>query len=100
MENKFEHINDRINQLEKKTIQLVEKYRQVSAKCSSLEEKNQYLQSEIEQKEEQLRNFYNQDKITKIVSSIADDSLSKSELKIKINEFIREIDKCIATLSD
>ncbi|MFN8416059.1 MAG: hypothetical protein U0U66_06980 [Cytophagaceae bacterium] len=100
MENKFEHINDRINQLEKKTIQLVEKYRQISVKCSQLEEKNQYLQSEIEQKEEQLRNFYNQDKITKIVSSIADDSMSKSELKIKINEFIREIDKCIATLSD
>jgi predicted nuclease with TOPRIM domain len=100
MENKFDQINDRINQLEKKTIQLVEKYHRIAAKCTQLEEKNQYLQTEIEQKEEQLRNFYNQDKITKIVSSIADDSLSKSELKIKINEFIREIDKCIATLSD
>lgn len=57
MENKFEHINDRINQLEKKTIQLVEKYRQISVKCSQLEEKNQYLQSEIEQKKNNLEIF-------------------------------------------
>jgi vacuolar-type H+-ATPase subunit D/Vma8 len=89
-----------LESLENKAKLLTHKYQELQAKYQAAIEQNRILQQEIELKEEQLVNFYNQDKITKIVSSIAEDSLRKTELKLKINEYIREIDKCIATLSN
>ena len=44
--------------------------------------------------------FKNQDKIAKIVSSISAGDKSTTELKLKINEYIKEIEKCIAYLSE
>lgn len=74
----------------------------------SLKEENQFLKNEnlqiksvLHEKEEQINSFQNQIKITKIVNSIAVDTENENttELKLKINEYIKEIDKCIAHLS-
>jgi hypothetical protein len=46
-----------------------------------------------------LAGFHNQAKITKIVDSLNPEDGSVSELKKKVDEYIREIDKCIAHLS-
>ena len=54
----------------------------------------------LDKKNEELSNFKNQDKIAKIVSSISPDDKSSSELKLKLNEYIKEIDKCRAYLSE
>ncbi|HEX8547475.1 MAG TPA: hypothetical protein VF691_10975, partial [Cytophagaceae bacterium] len=61
---------------------------------------NSDLRSLIEKQIDEIKNFQNQDKITKIVSSIADDTQNSNELKLKLNEYIKEIDKCIAYLSE
>jgi hypothetical protein len=61
---------------------------------------NQDLKAIIERQNQEIKNFQNQEKISKIVSSIAEDAHNPSELKLKINEYIREIDKCIAHLSE
>ena len=48
----------------------------------------------------EIKNFQNQENIGKIVNTIAADAANATELKLKINEYIREIDKCIAYLRD
>jgi hypothetical protein len=48
----------------------------------------------------QVANFQNQDKITKIVTNTTVEKEESTELKHKLNEYIREIDKCIAHLSE
>lgn len=47
-----------------------------------------------------LRALEEQNKIVKIAEAVALSKEDKRAVKLKINEFIREIDKCIATLSD
>jgi len=46
-----------------------------------------------------LRELEEQNKIVKIAEAVALSKEDKRAVKLKINEFIREIDKCIATLS-
>jgi regulator of replication initiation timing len=60
----------------------------------------QQWKEKAEKQEEALKNFVNQEKNSKIVESIAEDGTKSNELKLKINEYIKEIDKCIAQLSD
>ena len=66
---------------------------------AGLKVENQELKSNLRGRDEQLVNFRNQIKITKIVDNINPEDGSVSELKKKVDEYIREIDKCIAHLS-
>jgi hypothetical protein len=60
---------------------------------------NHELRTDLRKRDEQMSNFKNQIKITKIVDQINPEDGSASELKRKVDEYIREIDKCIAYLS-
>lgn len=55
---------------------------------------------ELEQKEEQLKNFHNQLNITKLAKGIAEDDDEKKALRLEINAIIREVDKCLAYLQE
>ena len=60
---------------------------------------NHELRTDLRKRDEQMSNFKNQIKITKIVDYINPEDESISELKRKVEEYIREIDKCIAHVS-
>jgi hypothetical protein len=68
---------------------------------SQLEDENKTLLEEVIGLREKLSSFQNKDKIVKIVNSVVEEGESEktTELKRKINEYIREIDKCISHLS-
>ncbi|MFY0593670.1 MAG: hypothetical protein JXQ92_13570 [Roseivirga sp.] len=70
--------------------------REVSAQ---LQIKNEQLQLEVETLKGQLADFQNQYKIAKIASSTTVEKEESTELKQKLNEYIKEIDRCIAHLS-
>lgn len=55
---------------------------------------------ELEQKEEQLKNFHNQLNITKLAKGNVEDEEEKKTLRLEINAIIREVDKCLAYLQD
>ena len=55
---------------------------------------------ELEQKEEQIKNFHNQLNITKLAKGIEGDDEEKKALRLEINAIIREVDKCLAYLQD
>jgi len=86
LEVKFFKLNQKVIQLEKKNIELQEEL--------LLSKKNQQLQSsEIETLKNQLDTL-------KMVNSLLGSEENKRETKLKINSLIREIDYCIAQLSD
>lgn len=64
------------------------------------QEQVKQLEGLLDERDEQIKNFQNQENIVKIVDAIAGNAANSTELKLKLNEYIREIDKCIAYLQD
>ena len=85
--------------LERKLLVLLNDHKQLKEEVRSLKNENQMLRQNVRQRDEQLDNFTNQIKISKIVDRINPEDGSVSELKKKVDEYIREIDQCIAHLS-
>jgi len=85
--------------LERKLLVLLNEHKHLKEEVKSLKNENQDLRQNIKQRDEQLDNFTNQIKITKIVNRLNPEDGSTSELKKKVDEYIREIDTCIAHLS-
>src|SRR3954463_14972743 len=95
-----EGILSKLEALEGKLQMLTKEYNALKTEFRAVREENKQLKALKERQNEDLKNFQNQDKISKIVSSIAEDTQKSTELKLKINEYIKEIDKCIAHLSE
>ncbi|HEY8402468.1 MAG TPA: hypothetical protein VIK89_14470 [Cytophagaceae bacterium] len=90
----------KLEALEDKVKRLVKEHDSVLAQNKELEEENQNLRLLVLQQEEEIKNFQNQYKISKIVTSITEGAQDTAEMRLKINEYIKEIDKCIANLSE
>lgn len=84
--------------LEDRVKQLLEERSAMRHELEFIRKENTDLKAQLEKKSSQINNFQNQIKISKIVDKMAvkDDT---AELKDKINEYIKDIDKCIALLS-
>jgi len=91
---------EQLSRIESKLNRFVVRYNQMQGALEKAQNEIRELYLVIEQKETEIKNFQNQDNITKIVDTIAADAANATELKLKINEYIREIDKCIAYLRD
>lgn len=94
-----ELLKTNLNGLERKILVLVNEHKSLKEEIKSLKTENQELKSGLKGRDEQLSNFKNQIKISKIVDNINPEDGSVSELKKKVDDYIREIDKSIAYLS-
>jgi len=94
-----ELLKTNLNGLERKILVLVNEHKKLKEEIKSLKTENQELKVGIHNRDEQLGNFKNQIKISKIVDNISPEDGSVSELKRKVDDYIQEIDKCIAYLS-
>ncbi|MFN8324745.1 hypothetical protein [Flavobacterium sp.] len=86
--------------VEQKIVKLVEKKQE-------LQSKNDLLTNELKKSEElikkqvlEIQNLKSEVESLKIVSSLLGSEENKRDTKLKINSLIREIDYCIAQLSD
>ena len=94
-----EVLKTNLNGLERKLLVLVSEHKNLKEEIKTLKNDNQELREAIRMRDEQISGFHNQLKITKIVDNLHPEDGSVSELKKKVDEYIREIDKCIAHLS-
>jgi uncharacterized coiled-coil DUF342 family protein len=85
--------------LERKILVLINEHKSLKEEVKGLKKENQDLRAAVKVRDEQIAGFHNQLKITKIVDSLNPEDGSVSELKKKVDDYIREIDKCIAHLS-
>ena len=94
-----EVLKSNLSGLERKLQVLVNEHKNMKEELKSLKVENQQLKSAIKLRDDQISGFHNQLKITKIVDNLHPEDGSVSELKKKVDDYIREIDKCIAYLS-
>ncbi len=94
-----EALKSSLNGLERKLLVLLNEHKNLKDELRGLKLENHELKEDVKKRDEQLSHFKNQIKITKIVDHINPEDGSISELKRKVDEYIREIDKCIAHVS-
>lgn len=94
-----EVLKTNLSGLERKILVLINEHKALKEEVRSLKLENHDLKTSLKGRDDQLVNFKNQIKITKIVDNINPEDGGVSELKKKVDEYIREIDKCIAHLS-
>ena len=94
-----ELLKTNLSGLERKIMVLVNEHKNLKEELKGLKTENLELKTAVRVREEQIAGFHNQLKITKIVDSINPEDGSVSELKKKVDDYIHEIDKCIAHLS-
>jgi len=88
-----------IDNIELKVGKLIEKYDQINAEKLDLQRNNNTLNVRLQEKESQIVDLQDKVKLMNISKSV---DASKEEVKstrLKINEYVREIDKCIALLN-
>jgi regulator of replication initiation timing len=95
-----EVLHSEISNLDRKVKLLLNEHVLLKKEIDSLRQKNSLLESKVSEKEATLSGFQNQMKISKIVESMVAGDENTSELKEVIDGYIKEIDKCIAHLSE
>lgn len=93
-------LRSELNNLERKLILLINDHKKVKGNLDILKKENLELKEIIRQKEANMADFQNKDNVSKIVSNMVEENEETTELVEVINDYIKEVDKCIAQLSE
>jgi uncharacterized coiled-coil DUF342 family protein len=94
---------ERLQQLAVKLRKLVSEKQTLAEKNNRLEKEVQELKRQLASQQQKVDELTNTIKIIKLAQNIGSNDSSKqetTELKRKINEYIKEIDNCIAMLNE
>jgi hypothetical protein len=91
-------IKGRLNEIEEKIRQLIAMQNSLSGQNSLLIEKNEALLGTIEEQEKMIIQLNDKNNYIKISQSVKQ-SEGNTDVKNKIDELVREIDKCIGLLN-
>ncbi|SNC68254.1 hypothetical protein SAMN06265337_2230 [Hymenobacter gelipurpurascens] len=89
-----------LDRMERQVTTLVAAYQQLREELADAQTTIQHLRADVRDRERQLKDFQNQENIVKLVNTIAGEPANTNELKLRLNEYIREIDKCLAYLRE
>ena len=93
-------LNNLISNIEKKLSNLLSSYEKLKNKNLKLQDENNKLISKIEDNSQIINSLNNKIKIMSISKSVDVSKNDIKQTKLKINEYIREIDRCIAQLNN
>ena len=93
-------LNNLISNIEKKLSNLLSSYENLKDKNLKLKYENNKLISKIEDNSQIINSLNDKIKIMSISKSVDVSKNDIKQTKLKINEYIREIDKCIAQLNN
>tara|TARA_B100002052_G_scaffold109035_2_gene100543 strand:+ start:10575 stop:10856 length:282 start_codon:yes stop_codon:yes gene_type:complete len=88
-----------INSIEAKLLNLINNFNQIQKENSDLQKNNYALNERLQEKEKLIANLQDKVKLMNISRSVDSDSEDVKATRSKINEYIREIDRCIALLN-
>lgn len=92
-------LSTELNSLERKISLLLHEYKNLRKELVHVKTENDELRGVLNSREQQIADFQNKFKISKIADSLALSGDDSTELKQVLNEYIKEIDRCIAHLS-
>ena len=94
-------MKDLVQNIEEKVRRLILLYDDIKKKKEILEEENIQLKKEISEKVDSLKELEESIKLIRISKSTDTQDAEKNKAsRQKINEYVREIDKCIALLNE
>lgn len=88
-----------LDRLKKSVQELMNRYQQLEDINSELSKTVTDLNNQISVKEKEIEEINDKYKVLKMAKSLEGSSSENKEVKLKINEMVREIDKCIALLN-
>ena len=88
-----------VNNIEVKLGKLIDKYQQVKQEKFVLQKENEDFVASLKLKEIEILNLQEKVKLMNISKSVDTSKQEVKETRLKINEYVREIDKCIALLN-
>ena len=89
-----------LDRLERQVTTLVAAYQRMREELADANTTNEQLRAELRERDKLLRERQNQENIVKLVQTIAGEPTHANELKQRLNEYIRELDKCLAYLKE
>ena len=88
-----------LNSIKEKVHTLMSNNSSLKEQNTQLETKVSELKNTLKQQKSEIENFNGKVKMLKMAKSLVGDSEKNTEMKLKINELVREIDKCISLLN-
>ena len=89
-----------VDSLENRVIKLLQEYESLKILKIKLEDEITILKSQQDQNIIEIDSWKDQCNTLRIANSMLGSNKNKRETKLKINELVREIDKCITQLSE
>ena len=85
-------LKSNLNGLERKILMLLNDHRNMREELKNLKNENQAMRQSLQGRDQQLESFKNQIKITRIADRIQPENGDVTELKKKVDDYIREIE--------
>lgn len=95
----MEHIETKVNDIYNKVEKILLLQQKLKEENRSLREENGQLKSNVTQLKNQLTEADSRQKVVKLAKTLAEIPGGAREAKNKVNELIREVDKCLAMLN-
>ena len=95
-----EQLYREIQNLERKIQLMLNDNKKLREDLSQTKTENQVLKSKVDNQMTNLSSFQNQMKMSKLVNNMAVGGGESDQLKVKLEGYIKEIDKCIAHLAE
>ncbi|MDB9913039.1 hypothetical protein OAD06_01935 [Flavobacteriaceae bacterium] len=94
------NLSEIVDSLENRVGKLLQEHENLKNKKSKLEEEITVLITQQDQYSKEIENWREECTTLKLANSMLGSNEFKRETKLKINELVREIDKCITQLSE
>ena len=94
------NLSEIVDSLENRVGKLLQEHDNLKQTKSKLEEDIAVLKAQHDQYKKEIENWRDECNTLKLANSMLGSSEYKRETKLKINELVREIDKCITQLSE
>jgi chromosome segregation ATPase len=94
------NLSEIVDSLENRVGKLLQEHENLKKKKTKLEEEITVLMTQQDQYNKEIENWREECNTLKLANSMLGSNEYKRETKLKINELVREIDKCITQLSE
>ncbi len=96
----MEDITTQFDRIITKANTLLQNHKELQSKVVTVEQENESLTEQLKQADTKIRLLESDLNMVKLGSDVELNPEDKRQFKLKINEYIREIDKCLALLNN
>ncbi|MGB3616538.1 MAG: hypothetical protein WBA12_00330 [Catalinimonas sp.] len=92
-------LHARLDTLERRLRRLADEHRSLRKELGRAQGENEKLRGEVRKQQRALQDFKSRTETRKIVPSVVTDGPEAAQLRRRLDDYIREIDNCLAYLS-